>query len=288
MDAIIFFDINKFITHIYDLLKKDVQFTFPNDVLDRNRVHQTLSRIMVVSKILKKNISDNYFQLNDLESLFFKKTKANFQSIISQVNFVYPKNNLDIDNSWPALCTIQSLVANYYHSDQLLNDYLFKKDEKNICIPIDLFHVLDHFDCKNEYDYAFEKNMFQTSKAHVSLQCLSVFSLYFHLFLSNIQTNDSNIKNFIDSILDKFNDQFKIIATAYTKPNGAFDENLSFNIITQYYANWKKIKNDISDLKNYLESIHFDFQSINKNITPEQQQLLKNKAEFEHKIKSVL
>jgi hypothetical protein len=281
MDNTIFFNINQFITYSFNSLKDDIEFVFEKHILNEDKVEQVFARIDLLCILLNKIIEPKYFQLNDLESLFLKQIKGTILSISNSVDFAYSKNKIDENNSWPACISIESLVSNYYLSEQLLNNYLFKKDNQNIFVPIDLINILEHFNFK------IKKNPFNLKNPHKTIQSFEQFSTYLRNFLSFIKTNDIEIQNSISKIQEKLKHQISLMDSCY--PNNYFEQEKFYLVIEDIFHIWKDIKeNDISDLKNYLNSISFEFQPIRENISPEKKELLENKQKFVNKIKSVL
>jgi hypothetical protein len=290
------FDIHQFINSIYKLLESEINFAFPDNNLDINRGHQIFSRMYTLSRFLKTFFNPSFFQIDELETVFIQKILGNILSIQSHIDFSYPKPKevFDSNRCLSSFAAINAIVQNYERSDKLLNNYCFKKNEEKKLISFDLFQMIDSFDCKSEYFYTFPYHNgvrnYNIEKSHLSCQILLIFGQIFNLFLKNIYASDDALQSMIDDMRKQMNESSQNILSAYNQPDGLYQKDLGFQVIEQFYKNWKKIQSEnIPELKNYLDSIHFEFQSKNDiNSDSIDKQIKEHKNEFVKKIRSVL
>ena len=282
MEPLISFNIHQFVETTYSLLSKEIEFVFPNDILERGRVHQTLSRIRNLCIFFNKIIKPQYFQLDDLQILFFKQLKGNMKSFLQETDFAYPNDNLDIDRAWPALNSITAMIRNYSVSHHLFNDYCFKKEGEYLFASFDLIKTIDNFNFKDDYEYAFDSQKFNEGKAHISLLLLSMTGIFFNSFISNIETKDQHLSSMLEDLKSTMKTGLNIIQVAYPKPNYEYQKHLSYKVLNDFYNHWKNIQNkNIVEIKDYLKSLNYDFEKITEHDT-------KNKNTFDKKIRSIL
>lgn len=242
-------DIFGYTNSLYHRMKKNYDFAFSNNTLERGRVHPILCRFGVFHNNFKLVFSEeSIFPTDPLHSIFFQQVMGNVNIIYSDKEWCYPNNQINLERAHSSLSSIETSLGNYQKSISLLGKYCLQDKT----VEFDLIHFLKNISCLSYYNYAYPNDHYSEPNAHPSFQMLLSLVTNVDSIISFVKTSDVQLQEIITTMHDKLTIITDNLNVVY--PNNNFNNSLGHTSLSKFLHSWTNFKEtSLNSLSNYFD-----------------------------------
>jgi hypothetical protein len=245
-------DMLAFAIKILNRVHESHSFCYPDNYLDKERVHPQLMKIDSYCNNYKKVIG---LADNSPDNPIAKYIDELCTLIVKEKKWAYPDNYFDAERAHATMCKIQSLFNGFKASNSTLINYLLKENPSLRYVTVDVESALDIVGIRKSYEYAYPDNQYDKNRAHASLQKLQgdvsvLTDILDSMMVEEIENKDTLLS--LKRISPAVETLRKNLKEAY--PNGYFDQEGGHAVLSKFIKNYNK----------YTVEYRADFKEIKK------------------------